>query len=112
LRPLIRSADLYHISPRPDGVRWDGIEYWDRISSKGVVYVFRGSTPDEPSHAFVLQGMRADRSYQLQFEDHTSQDRVVSGRELMSSGFAVTLPLPESSELVFVQELPSAKLSN
>jgi hypothetical protein len=29
LRPLIRDASLYHVSPRPDGVRWDGIQYWD-----------------------------------------------------------------------------------
>src|SRR5262249_40077826 len=24
LRPLIRDAELYHISPRPNGVHWDG----------------------------------------------------------------------------------------
>src|SRR5256884_9442743 len=28
LRPLIREADLYHISARPDGVRWGGVEYF------------------------------------------------------------------------------------
>jgi len=112
LRPLIRSADLYHISPRPDGVHWDGVEYWDRVAGRGVVYAFRGSAPDEARHAYVLQGLRADRSYQLQFEDHAAPDRVMSGRELMMSGFAVTLPLPESSELVFVQELRPAKPLN
>jgi len=30
LRPLIRNAQLYHVSPRPDGVHWDGMEYWIR----------------------------------------------------------------------------------
>lgn len=110
LRPLIRDADLYHISPRPDGVHWDGIEYWNRVSGRGVVYAFRGSIPDEAHHAYVLQGLRADRSYRLQFEDHSAApDRLRSGRDLMASGLAVTLPLPESSELVFVQELRSAK---
>ncbi|HEV2473715.1 MAG TPA: glycoside hydrolase family 36 protein, partial [Chthonomonadales bacterium] len=29
LRPLIRDARLYHVSARPDGARWDGMEYWD-----------------------------------------------------------------------------------
>ena len=31
LRPLIRDARLYHVSDRPDGVHWDGIEYWDPV---------------------------------------------------------------------------------
>ncbi len=112
LRPLIRDADLYHISPRPDGVHWDGIEYWDRSSGQGVVYAFRGSTQDEARHTFVLQGLDAGRSYRLNFEDRTQFDRVVSGRELMSSGVAITLPLAESSELMFVQELRPVKASS
>ena len=29
LRSLIRDARIYHVSPRPDGVHWDGIQYWD-----------------------------------------------------------------------------------
>jgi alpha-galactosidase len=112
LRPLIRDADLYHISPRPDGVHWDGIEYFDRISGRGVVFAFRGSAPDETRHAYVLQGLRSDRSYRVHFEDHAAPDRVTSGRGLMASGLTVTLPLPESSELVFVQELRKAQPSN
>jgi len=112
LRPLVRSANLYHISPRPDGVHWDGIEYWDRIAGKGVVYAFRGSAPDETQHAYVLQGLRADRSYHLQFEDHAAADRVTTGRELMASGLTVRLPLPDSSEVVFVRELRPSQPSN
>ena len=99
------------LSPRPDGVHWDGIEYWDRVSGRGVVFAFRGSTPDETRHAYVLQGLAADRSYQVKFEDHAAADRVMSGRELMATGLAVTLPLPESSGLIFVQELRPARPS-
>ncbi|MDG0810038.1 alpha-galactosidase [Cohnella rhizosphaerae] len=29
LRPLVRNADLYHILPRPDGIHWDGVQYFD-----------------------------------------------------------------------------------
>lgn len=106
LRPLIRDADLYHISARPDGVHWDGIEYWAPGSGRGVVYAFRGTAPDEVRHSFVLQGLRADRSYHLRFADHSSPDGVVRGRELMNAGLKVALPLPDSSELVFIEELP------
>ena len=41
LRPLIRDAKLYHVSTRPDGVHWDGVEYWDPSSRKGVLFVFQ-----------------------------------------------------------------------
>ena len=38
LRPLIRDADLYHVSARPDGVHWDGVEYFD-ASAEGVSFM-------------------------------------------------------------------------
>ena len=108
LRPLIRSADLYHISPRPDGVHWDALEYFAPEHGEGVVYVFRGTTPSESGHSFVLKGLRPDRQYKLHFEDRTSPDRTSPGRDLMNSGLAVSLAEPESSELVFVDETKNA----
>lgn len=104
LRPLIREADLYHISVRPDGVHWDGLEYFAPHTGQGLVYAFRGSTPEESSHTYRLRGLRADRAYDLHFEDHTSADHTMSGRVLMDSGLPVSLPLPESSELVFIKD--------
>src|SRR5437868_6671379 len=52
LRPLIRDAELYHISPRPDGKQWDGIEYFDPRTHRGVVYAFHGSSETENLHRF------------------------------------------------------------
>ena len=104
LRPLIREADLYHISARPDGVHWDGVEYFSPRVRQGVVYAFRGSTPEESRHTYKLRGLRAKGEYDLHFEDHPSADRRMSGRVLMDSGVAVSLALPESSELVFLKE--------
>lgn len=100
LRPLIRDALLYHVSPRPDGVRWDAVEYFDPRRQRGVVYVFRGSTA-ETNHHFVLHGLRADVNYHLRFHDHSSPDLTISGRELMSTGLLVHLRASNSSELVF-----------
>jgi hypothetical protein len=101
LRPLIRDARLYHISTRPDGVHWDGIEYWDPARGKGVVYAFRGATPDEPRHTFILAGLDPARSYKLHFQDGTAPDHATTGRQLMQ-GLEVNLPQPLSSELVFI----------
>jgi alpha-galactosidase len=103
LRPLIRDAELFHISARPDGVHWDAVEYWDPMRGKGVVFVFRGSTVDETSHKFYLAGLTASARYKLHFEDGSSQDREANGSELMSPGLTVTLNQPNSSELVFIE---------
>jgi alpha-galactosidase len=102
LRPLIRDARLYHISARPDGVHWDGLEYWDPARGNGVVYAFRGSVADEMEHHFVLAGLKADRRYRLHFQDGSEPDREATGRELMGAGLAVHLQEPFSSELVFL----------
>ncbi len=107
LRPLIREADLYHISPRPDGVHWDAVEYWQPHTRQGVVYAFHGSEGGEGAHGFALAGLSQDKLYRLHFEDGSSADRDVSGRELMRSGLKVNLPAPLSSELVFLTEIAS-----
>ncbi len=56
LRPLIQQADLYHVSERPDGRHWDGIEYFDPQSGRGVLFAFRSTTP-ETRHRFLLKGL-------------------------------------------------------
>jgi hypothetical protein len=109
LRPLIRDARLYHISPRPDGVHWDGIEYWDTFRGKGVVFAFRGSTRDEAEHTFVLAGLGADKLYRLHFQDGSSPDRTETGSELTRHGLPVHLPHPLSSELVFLSDQSGGK---
>jgi alpha-galactosidase len=101
LRPLIRSADLYHVSDRPDGVRWDGIQYYDPASGRGVLFSFRGKT-DEAEHVFVLKGLKAEAKYALTFEDGSSEPTTLSGESLMKHGVSVKLAAPESSELVFL----------
>jgi hypothetical protein len=102
LRPLIRDGRLYHVSVRPDGVHWDGIQYWDPALGKGVVFAFRGTTPDEAEHRFVLAGLDAGQRYRLHFQDGSAPDRIASGRDLMGPGLPVNLKHPLTSELIFL----------
>lgn len=104
LRPLIRDARLYHLSDRPDGLHWDGIQYWDPDKKRGVVYAFRGSAQNEPQHRFLLAGLDAQKRYRLHFEDATAADTEVAGDVLINSGVSVRLDQPLSSELVFFEE--------
>jgi alpha-galactosidase len=106
LRPLIRDADLFHISERPDGVHWDGMEYFDPSSKRGIVYAFRGSTTNEVVHKYFLRGLNPRASYQLKFHDHSAPDRTASGSELTKMGLDVKLPVANSSEIILLEELP------
>ncbi len=105
LRPLIREADLYHVAARPDGVHWDGIEYYSASLRRGVLYAFRGSAPGQRTHRFRLQGLKSASRYRLSFED-AHAGVVLTGRSLMQEGVPVSLALTLSSELIFFEELP------
>ena len=69
-----------------------------------MVYAFRGSIEDEGSHAFMLQGLQSSARYAIKFNDHSGEDRTVTGSDLLQHGLQVSLPLPNSSEIVFVEE--------
>lgn len=105
LRPLIRRADLYHVSERPDGVKWDGIEYFDHENGRGVLFAFHGSSPEDRAHIFRLRGLENDRKYKVTFQDHSSGDYIASGEQLSGAGIEVRKTVPNSSELVFILQL-------
>jgi hypothetical protein len=106
LRPLIREADVYHVSARPDGVNWDGIEYFSSRLRRGVLYAFRGTAPDQPMHRFPLFGLNPEGRYRIKFQDRGAPATLVlAGRSLLQDGVNVTLAQPLSSELVFLEEV-------
>jgi alpha-galactosidase len=104
LRLLIRDAEIYHIAPRPDGVHWDGTEFFDERNGRGVVFAFRGSIQNQSRYSFRLYGVDSNKRYSLRFQDHSTPDRVMTGAELKDAGLRVELRFPNSSELVFIDE--------
>jgi alpha-galactosidase len=109
LRPLIRDASLYHVSARPDGVHWDGVQYWDSTRGRGVVFAFRGSIADEDDHAYILHGLDPARQYKLHFQDGSAPDAIEQGSRLIEKGLDVHLANPLSSELVFLEDAGRAR---
>ncbi len=105
LRPLIREADLYHVAARPDGIHWDGAEYYSPQRGRGVLYAFRGTVTDEPAHRYRLLGLEPRQRYRLTFHDRRDAAQVLTGRFLTETGVLVTLPVPLSSELVFIEDV-------
>ena len=105
LRPLIRDADVYHVADRPDGVHWDGMEYYSTGLRRGVLYAFRGSASDLPTHRFRLSGLKPAGRYRLSFQDNPAADRELTGESLMQMGVDVGLALPLSSDLIYFEEV-------
>lgn len=103
LRPLIRSADLYHIFPRPDNVVWDGVEYFDPLKQQGVVYIFKPKSGVE-SQMIKVRGLDPKVRYRLTFEDGSNPGTVLPGESLLSKGVLVHLQGTNVSELMFVQK--------
>jgi|SRR5450755_4641372 hypothetical protein len=72
---------------------------------RGVLYAFRGSALDEPTHRFRMVGLNPESRYRLKFLDQgAAADLERDGRSLMQEGVAVTLGMPLSSELIFLEE--------
>ena len=102
LRPLIAHGNLYHVSERPDGKRWDGIQYASPEFDKAVLFAFRGTT-EQNSHTFRLKGLAPEKNYDVSCEDGTGKAQSLTGHQLMRNGITITLPEPNSSELIFLK---------
>ncbi len=103
IRPLINNGELYHISTRPDDTRWDGMQYIDSTTGKGIVFAFRGVKSGETSHTFKLKGLDRAGSYRIWSEDGSSEPHKATGAGLMDEGLRVRLGEAGASELVYVQ---------
>jgi alpha-galactosidase len=104
IRPRVRNADLYHLLPRPDGKNWDGLQYYDPATKKGVVYLFKPS-PVSDTITIRLRGVEPTTRYRVSFEDGSHPEAEKTGAELVH-GLDVTLRGVPVSELIFLE--PSA----
>ena len=102
IRPLLHTADVYHILPRPDGKRWDGLEYFDPASGRGVVYLFKPAA--EPATEKIrFRGLDPLKTYRLVFADGSNPAQTLSGKLLLDQGIVVRLDGAEASELVLFE---------
>jgi hypothetical protein len=108
IRPLVRTANLYHILPRPDDKVWNGIEYFDSGGKQGAIYIFRPGNP-ESRQVVKLKGLDPEAKYGLSCEDGSIQPRQASGADLMATGLMITLPQPFSSDIIFLQNAAADK---
>lgn len=105
LRPLIASGNLYHASARPDGKRWDGMQYADAARRRAVLYAFRGSSA-EGRHTYPMHGLDPAARYRVACEDRSSPTTIRTGADLLRNGVTVRLADRNTSELVVLDAVP------
>jgi len=103
IRPLINRGDLYHLTARPDPTRWDGMEYLDPRTGKGVVFAFRGEKAAEGSQTVRLKGLDRAAHYEVWCEDRAGDRHETAGAKLLDEGLEVRLNGPGESELVYLR---------
>jgi hypothetical protein len=103
IRPVLQDAHVYRILPRPDGLHWDGMFYWNASLEKGTAYVFRPNSQKDHQLIF-LEGLDSKKMYEVHGEDGAVRAGTFSGDVLMNQGMVVRLPGRFSSELVYVEE--------
>jgi hypothetical protein len=106
LRPLIVSARLYRVLPRPDGKRWDGVQYHDSGNGRGALLVFRPDSA-EATQTIRLRGLERELTYRVTSADGSVSNATFRGEALMTGGLSVTLPEPFSSDCITIERVPA-----
>jgi hypothetical protein len=95
-RPILRGskvgdmpADVYHILPPPDGINWDGIEFFNTSLNKGSVILFKPLEKAPDSMAIIFKGLNRNETYLISFQDGKEQNTSMTGAELMDQGILV-----------------------
>jgi len=125
-RPILRGGAMFHVLPKPDGVRpcsppkdlrhhcltlrccpkvnWDGFQFHHRGLKRGSLLVFKPSPNVSSSQVIRLKGLDAATSYRLRFQDRTAQSATKSGAELMGAGLNISgMEGAFASEIVWVE---------
>jgi hypothetical protein len=89
----------------PDGINWDGLEYFNTEINKGSVFLFKPSIKavDGDSKVIKLKGLDRNKRYSLTFQDRTALNCSLTGQELMDIGLTVTAMTGDNaSEIIWV----------
>lgn len=111
-RPILRGGGMYHILPKPDGINWDGFQFFHRGLKKGSIFLFKpaslnSTVPPVPDELTIrLSGLAPTARYRLTFQDRPAQNGVQTGAALMGEGLRVAgLRGTFASEIVWISQL-------
>lgn len=104
-RPILRGGSMYHILPKPDGMNWDGFQFYNRKLRQGSVFLFKPAADAASSKRIFLKGLDRATNYSLEYQDRVEQNvAVASGAELMDRGVLVSgLDGVQASEIIWIR---------
>jgi len=112
-RPILRGCNVYHILPMPDGVNWDGLQFYNPELDRGSVFLFKPSDKavDGDAKVITLKGLNRKATYSLEFEDRTGLNCSKTGAQLMDEGIRVSGMTGDSaSEVIWINGQKARKL--
>ena len=108
MRPILRGADVYHILPPLNGGDWDGLQYDNPTLGQGAVLLFKSAAKIPDARLIKLKGLDRKASYELTFQDRTSQNVTQTGAQLMDDGLNITgMTGNYASEIIWIKLLGS-----
>lgn len=103
-RAILRNCNTYHILPSPDGIHWDGMEYFNDSIGKGSILLFRPGNQSETQKTVYPDGLKENAVYKVCFEDSPQSNCEKTGGELMEEGVLVTMTREYDSEIIWLEE--------
>jgi alpha-galactosidase len=102
IRPVMIEGRIFHHTgtlamnqPTP----WCVLEYAAKDSKKAVAVIFKTDSSSQHEYRFMPKGLDIASDYQVTF-DNNGQTIVVSGKELLTTGFRVHLENTLTSEMI------------
>jgi len=112
IRPWLRNADVYHLTPQVDPEKPRTVEaaqYLDRENDRSLLFVFRAGDPGKGAN-FKLRGLKPDTTYRVSIPPGFGKDFTAKGKEL-AEGLSVTYPQHTGASAV-IRIQPVGKVSS
>jgi alpha-galactosidase len=100
LRPLLRDAEIHHVTPAPDGSSNDAIQALEPGQSRGVIFVY--GDEDKAKVTYIEpRGLDPNALYLVGFLE-VKRSYYATGAELMERGIPVIMR-PDIAELISIE---------
>ena len=83
---------------------WDGIEFYDTVNKKGVIFTFRSPEESEAESTISVQGVSPDIEYKVTSLDGSVNIEKIRGADLLSGGITVSMNDNGLSDIIFIEE--------
>jgi alpha-galactosidase len=103
IRPIIRHADVYHLTPQVDvGHSIQAVLYVDPARSQALLFAFQAGAPSLTA-TLKLPGLQPSTFYRVVWPEGFGEAQVLTGQDLLDKGLVVTFPRRGSSGVIQIQ---------